>query len=168
VTCPVLIRTEKPEDVATISALISVAFRKSPHGDGGEAAIVEQLRDSGDLALSLVAVAELKGIVGQVAFSPVKIESRLQKWFGLGPVSVAPEHRRRGIAAALIRRGLEMLETQSARGCVVLGNPAYYRRFGFEADEGMRYPGPPPAYFQRLVLAGDVPTGIVSYAPAFG
>ena len=51
---------------------------------------------------------------------------------------------------------------------MLLGNPAYYARFGFAHDPALVYPGPPAEYFQRLVLAGEAPSGTVTYAPAFG
>lgn len=161
-------RRERAGDEAAISALIEAAFRAAPHSGGQEAAIVSRLRDDGDLALSLVAVNMDEAIVGHVAFSPVTISDRSGRWFGLGPVSVIPLRQNAGIGTMLIRTGLGALRELGARGCVVLGEPGYYRRFEFEYDPALRYPGPPPEYFQRLVLAGEPPRGVVGYAPAFG
>ena len=67
-----------------------------------------------------------------------------------------------------MRGAIEQMLQQGARGIVLLGEPAYYARFGFEHDPQLAYPGPPSEYFQRLVLSGDPPSGIVTYAPAFG
>lgn len=106
-------------------------------------------------------------IVGHIAFSPVTISDRAIGWFGLGPVSVQPEWQGRGIGSALIRRGLAELQDRRAMGVVLLGEPEYYARFGFEHDPQLTYPGPPPEYFQRLVLSGSPPVGAVGYAPAF-
>ena len=49
----------------------------------------------------------------------------------------------------------------------LLGDPGYYARFGFEHDPQLFYPGPPAEYFQRLVLDGPPPAGVVRYASAF-
>ena len=89
-------------------------------------------------------------------------------WYGLGPVSVTPELQGEGIGSTLIRRGISELGATGAGGIVLLGDPAYYSRFGFAHDPALAYPGPPAEYFQRLVLAGSAPTGTVTYAPAFG
>lgn len=160
------IRPETMADAAAIAALTTAAFATAPHASGTEAAIVAALRDAGALSLSLVA-GEGGRITGHVAFSPVTIDGRACGWFGLGPVSVAPDRQGQGIGAALIRDGLARLAAMGAKGCVLLGDPGYYRRFGFEADPGLRLPEVPPQYFLRLVLAGAPPAGIVAYHPGF-
>ena len=120
----------------------------------------------GDLALSLI--AEVAGrIAGHIAFSRVTISDGAREWYDLGPVSVWPELHHRGIGSALIRQGIADLRTRGAAGIVLLGSPAYYSRFGFRHEPQLRYPGPPPEYFQCLVLTGELPEGEVRYAPAF-
>ncbi|WP_439816998.1 GNAT family N-acetyltransferase [Zavarzinia sp. CC-PAN008] len=160
------IRTERPEDAAAISALTSAAFLNAPHSSHQEAAVVEALRAGGALALSLV--ADVRGAVaGHIAFSPVTIDGRDIGWFGLGPVSVDPAHQQGGIGLALVRQGLDTLRRNGAQGCVVLGDPAYYGRFGFRAVRGLVLPGPPAAFFQALALGGPMAQGTVAYYPAF-
>ena len=164
---PLRIREEAAGDTAVISELIDTAFAGNPHSDGSEAALVARLRDHGALSLSLV--AERAGtIAGHAAFSPVTIDGAELGWVGLGPVAVAPDAQRGGIGAALIRAGLDRLRKWRTTGCVVLGDPAYYSRFGFAPDPAMTYPGSPPVYFQALVLAGPAVHGTVAYHPAFG
>jgi putative acetyltransferase len=160
------IRAEADGDVATIRALTSAAFATARHSSGTEAAIIEALRDAGALTLSLVA-ERLGVIIGHVAFSRVTISGDAGGWFGLGPVSVQPALQRQGVGDALIRDGLARLQGQGAQGCVVLGDPAYYRRFGFESDPGLRYGDVPPAYFQRLRFSGATPHGEVAYHAGF-
>jgi predicted N-acetyltransferase YhbS len=63
---------------------------------------------------------------------------------------------------------LALLQARGAEGCVVLGSPHYYGRFGFVRDPLLAYPGPPPEFFQRVVFAGLPPHGVVRYAAAFG
>lgn len=161
------IRLEREGDEADIAALTTAAFREAPHKSGTEAAIVERLRLHGDLALSLVVEDADGAIAGHVAFSPVTISDGTPGGFGLGPVSVAPMNQRAGIGTALIRDGLKRLKDSGAGGCVVLGEPAYYGRFGFRHDPKLVFPGPPAEYFQALRFCGFEPTGTVAYAPAF-
>lgn len=161
------IRKEQVGDHIAIAKVTAAAFADVEHSDQSEPQIVERLRDAGDLSLSLVAITG-DVVVGHVAFSPVVIDGVSNGWFGLGPVSVDPAHQGRGIGSALIRNGLDRLRDGGARGCVVLGNPDYYPRFGFERDDGLRYEGAPAGYFMRLVFsASPAPTGRVDYAPAF-
>ncbi|HWJ70003.1 MAG TPA: N-acetyltransferase [Sphingobium sp.] len=160
-----IIRDEQPGDVAAIRDLTAAAFSHAPHSSGTEAAIVDALRRAGALTLSLVAVDA--GVIGHVAFSPVSIAGVDGDWQGLGPVSVAAAHQRQGIGEALIRAGLERLRADGAAGCVVLGDPAYYGRFGFISDPRLSFADVPPDYFQRLVFRGRSPAGEVRYHPAF-
>ena len=160
------IRSERPTDVAAISTIITAAFKTAPHSSGTEARIVEGLRTGQALAISLVA-ADQDEILGHVAFSPVTIAGARGDWYGLGPVSVRPEQQSRGLGQALIRAGIEQLRSLQAAGCVVLGEPSYYHRFGFEGDPALTYGGHPSPYFQRLVLGGPPATGDVAYHSAF-
>lgn len=162
-----VIRPEIAADAPAIHDLIGVAFRDLAYSDGTEAGIVDALRTDAALTLSLVAVEDTV-IVGHSAFSPVAIEGTASGWFGLGPVAVRRENRRRGIGRQLIEAGLDELRTRDARGCVVLGDPAYYARFGFAPDPALFFAGAPSAYFQCLRFRGEQPAGEVRYHPAFG
>ncbi|MXP10716.1 GNAT family N-acetyltransferase [Pseudoblastomonas halimionae] len=163
----VTIRPERGSDHSEIHALTEAAFRDMEHSDGSEPRIVDNLRADGDLTLSLVA-EDGERIVGHLALSPVTISDGSRGWYGLGPVSVLPECQRQGIGGKLITRAIADLRLREAGGIVLLGAPAYYARFGFEHDPALTHPGPPPEYFQRLVLDGSAPSGVVRYAKAFG
>ncbi|MCK9541053.1 MAG: N-acetyltransferase [Novosphingobium sp.] len=167
-TAGIAIRDERPGDAAAITRVIAAAFADHPHSDGSEPRIVEQLRRNGDLTLSLVAETA-DGIVGHIAFSPVTIERADSIWFGLGPVSVPPACQNSGIGAALVRAGLSRIGNEGATGCVLLGEPDYYRRFGFSADTALVFPGAPDGYFMALAFSetASPAEGIVRYAPAF-
>ena len=161
-----LIRAEQDSDASAISALIARAFGSAAHRSGTEQFIVDALRREGALAVSLV--AEQAGeIRGHVAFSPVSLSDGSPHWYGLGPAAVEPAWQGRGIGSSLIRAGLERLSAIGAAGCVVLGEPAYYRRFGFAREASIRYPGPPPDYFMALRIAASMPQGEVVYHAAF-
>lgn len=160
------IRLERSEDIPAIRDLIGHAFRSISHSDQTEAAIVDRLRSAGALTLSLVAVDG--DVVGHVAFSPVSIEGATGDWYGLAPLAVRPGRQGRGIGNALVREGLERLRAAGARGCVLLGEPDYYARFGFKTFPGLTLANVPPEYFLAFAFGGDHPEGSVLYHPAFG
>ena len=161
------LRPEQPADIDAIRALTARAFDGHPHSDGSEPAIIDRLRAAGALSLSFVAVDDDDQIVGHIALSPVEWEGGAD-WFGLGPVSVAPEHQGRGVGSALIEAALADLRASGAAGCVLAGDPAYYTRFGFRADPHWVYPGLPPEYFMALAFGVAKGRGVVRYHPAFG
>jgi putative acetyltransferase len=165
---PWAVHAEQPGDEPAIAALTMAAFRDTAQSEGNEAAIVERLRADGDLALSLVLVNGDQAIIGHAAFSAVSISDGSPGWYGLGPISVIPLRQQSGIGSTLVEEGLAKLRTMGAQGCVVLGDPRYYSRFGFRHDPQLAFPGPPLHYFQVLPFGGGVPTGTVRYAPAFG
>lgn len=160
------IRDEHPGDREPIAALTRSAFAGVEHSSHTEQFIVDALRQAGALTVSLVAEAD-EGIVGHLALSPVQLSDGSAHWYGLGPISVAPEHQRRGIGSALVHAAIEALQQRQAAGCVVLGDPAYYGRFGFEADPRLRLPGIPAEFFQSRRLRGDSPDADVRYHDAF-
>ena len=160
------IRNEQPQDIEAISRLTEAAFRNEEYSSHTEHFIVNALRRTGQLSISLVA-AEHDEILGHVAISPVSISSGVTGWYGLGPISVRPDRQGKGIGSALIWAALQQLRQQGAAGCVVLGDPAYYGRFGFKAHPGLELPDVPPEYFQALSFTGELPVGVVKYAAAF-
>ncbi|PAA12402.1 GNAT family N-acetyltransferase [Pseudomonas fragi] len=160
------IRNEQPQDIEAISRLTEAAFRNEEYSSHTEHFIVNALRRTGQLSISLVA-AENDEILGHVAISPVSISSGVTGWYGLGPISVRPDRQGKGIGSALMRAALQQLRQQGAAGCVVLGDPAYYGRFGFKAHPGLELPDVPPEYFQALSFTGELPVGVVKYAAAF-
>lgn len=163
----VTVRAEIPEDAAAIHRLNTTAF----DGRTEEADLVDDLRSSGDLLLSLVAVRGDE-LVGYVAFSRLMIDTADGPVGGvaLAPVSVHPGCQSEGVGSVLIRTGLEKLAAGEERVVLVVGNPVYYSRFGFSTAVGKRYPsshsGP---HFMALVI-GDpatAPIGPVRYPEAF-
>ena len=132
-----LIRPETDGDREGIAGLLLAAFPTS-----FEARLVKQLRKDGDVVFSLVAV-EASDVIGHALFSRLRAPNAA---LSLAPVAVATSRRRRGIAAAMIEAGLERARAEWWAAVVVLGDPSYYRRFGFgrEAVRRMscRYAGP--------------------------
>lgn len=160
-----LVRPETSIDVAAIRRITDAAFAETPFSDGSEGRIVDALREAGDLTLSLVA-EEAGVVVGHVAFSPVRIGSDHGGWFGLGPIAVRPDRQRQGIGGRLVRTGLGVLTEQRAAGVVLIGDPAYYARFGFKGDGTVSYLDLPAENVLRLVLNGPERSGTITYAPA--
>jgi predicted N-acetyltransferase YhbS len=161
-----VIRAERPGDEREIAELIIAAFEDLPYSSHTEHLIVDALRAQGQLAVSLVADDDGE-IIGHVAASPVLISDGSAGWYGIGPVSVWPSCQGRGIGSQLMREALAVLQRLGAQGCVLLGDPDFYGRFGFVAETGLVLPGVPAEYFQAMVFIGDCPVGEVSYSSAF-
>ncbi|OED45155.1 GNAT family N-acetyltransferase [Endozoicomonas sp. (ex Bugula neritina AB1)] len=167
------IRIESRSDCTTIETLTYRAFENHPHHAPGakptEHLIINNLREGRALTLSLIAEDET-GIIGHIAFSPVTISGASSQWYGLGPVSVIPERQGEGIGSQLIRAGIDNMKAQGAQGLVVLGEPEYYGRFGFNAHSSMTLPGVPSEFFMIQLLRDDssaIPEGEVAYHSAF-
>lgn len=161
-----IIRTELHGDASAIRQVVETAFENAEHSDGTEPAIVDALRKANALTASLVATINDE-VIGHVAFSPVTIGGVDIGWFGLGPIAVRPDLHGKGIGSGLIREGLAKLKQSGAKGCVVLGDPNYYQRFGFEHNPEIRYEGAPAEYFMSLSFDGSKPSGNVTYHEGF-
>jgi putative acetyltransferase len=160
------IRPEAPGDHAAIYYLTKRAFAPMPYAGGDEQDLIDKLRDAGALAISLV--AELDGrIVGHIAFSPAFAADGSEGWYALGPVSAEPELERQGIGSAVINAGLNMLRERDAAGCVLVGNPAYYSRFGFRPFPALCPEGEPAEFFQILPMGVKKPNVVVGFHPLF-
>jgi putative acetyltransferase len=157
-----IVRLETPTDIVAIRIVEEIAF-----GRRDEAQLVDDLRAACDAVFSLV--AEEEGIIAGHA-----IFSRMTAPFpavGLGPIAVLPEYRRMGIAGQLIREGITRSEAAGWAGIFVLGDPAFYRRFGFSVGKASGFTSPYAGpHLMALSLGGNelpVDTGIIEYAPAF-
>lgn len=157
---------ERITDINTIFTLTETAFHDMVYSSHTEQFIVNALRRSGQLAVSLVAV-DGEEIVGHVAVSPVALSSGADGWYVLGPISVWPARQRQGIGSQLMYAALESLRQQGAAGCVVVGDPAYYGRFGFRGHAALSMPGIPSEYLMAIALQGELPHGEVIHHDAF-
>jgi putative acetyltransferase len=111
-----IVRNEKATDIAAIIEVTRAVFKNHPISIHTEQFIIHALRAADELTLSLV--AEIDGrVVGHIAFSPVSVSDGATDWYGLGPVSVLPDHQRQGIGKALINEGLSLLKEMGARLC---------------------------------------------------
>lgn len=163
----ITIRPETPSDEASIDQVTRQAFLSHPHSNQTEQFIIRALRAAHALSVSLVA-EEAGRIVGHIAFSPVTITDGSSGWYGLGPVSVEPEYQHKGIGRALIEHGLARLRELGAKGCVLVGDPAFYVRFGFTNMPALVLDGVPQEVFLSLPLGTSSPQGKVTFHAAFG
>jgi len=155
-----IIREEATNDRPQISEVVRAAF-----GRMAEAHLVEQLRAEGDSTIGLVAVEQAR-IIGHVMLSNMTAPF---KALGLGPVSVRPDRQRSGVGSALIQEALRQARQGGWDAVFVLGDPRFYRRFGFDPEPTggftCLYAGP---HFMVLFMSNDLPrTGTIAYASAF-
>jgi putative acetyltransferase len=155
------LRTAGPEDHAAIRRVHLEAFPTAAEAD-----LVERLRRDGDAAVELVADHD-GAAIGHVMLSAMQAPFPA---LGLGPVGVLAAHRGQGVAERLIRNALRRAREGGWRAVFVLGDPAYYRRFGFRAEHAAGFEcawsGP---CLMALPLEGTMPAtrGRIDYAPAF-
>jgi putative acetyltransferase len=161
-----IIRKEKALDVEAIFDVTQAAFENHPYSHQTEGYIINALRAAGALTVSLV--AEVDGcVVGHVAFSPVTISDGSDHWYGLGPVAVLPAFQGRGIGTALINEGLSALKSLGARGCVLVGEPAFYKRFGFKSAAELTMEGVPQENLLALPFGDHTPRGVLAHHEGF-
>jgi putative acetyltransferase len=166
----VIVRPETPADAAAVRSLLLESFETPVEAD-----LVDALRANARPYVALVAVKD-DMIVGHVAFTAVAFDPMrdvVGLALGLAPLAVASAHRHRGIGAALVEAGLEACRDASAGLVVVLGDPAYYARFGFEPAANLRLRcalDAPEGAFQALALrpfAEAAGTTTVLFRPEF-
>ena len=128
-----LIRNENESDIEDITNIHKQAFNGPDEGE-----IVKNLRKNNNLTISLVAEINKK-IVGHIAYSPIYNKNEEIIGIGLAPVAVLPSHQKQGVGSELIKQGNNTALSKGYKRIFVLGDPAYYRRFGFEIAKNYNY-----------------------------
>lgn len=173
------IRPETPSDVPAIRAVTAAAFAAAEHSappveeDGvpGEATLVGWLRADPGWIPELSLVADEDGtVVGHVVCTRGSLGG--QPALGLGPLSVLPSHQGTGVGSALVDAVLAAADRRGEAVVVLLGEPAYYGRFGFVPASSLGIEAPDPAwgdYFQARPLASydESLRGRFAYAAPF-
>lgn len=153
-----LIRTEIGVDAASIDSLLRRSFPTS-----AEAELVQQLREDGLLTLGIVATDDEGQVLGYAAFSPVTLNDEDKQWVGLAPLVVDESVRDQQLDKQLIYEGLDTLNEFGYAAVVVVGDPDYYGRYGFEPAARhqlrCRWQGGEAA-FQVYKLADDAFSGV--------
>lgn len=177
-----LVRRERADDVAAVRAVVAAAFSRAdtPGQPPIEVGLLDELRaDAGWIpALSLVAVdardpagdpAVGDDVVGHVVCTRAYLDDR--PVLGLGPLAVRPDRQRAGVGTALVHAVLAAAEALDEPLVVLLGDPAYYQRFGLRpaAELGIAAPDPQwGKYFQARPLSPLPPApGRFRYAEPF-
>lgn len=149
------IRASKPSDLEGLEQLYGLAF---PDQD-----LIPLLRDllnsKDSVVLTNVATCERK-LVGHIAFTLCLVSDSDAPLYLLGPLAVAPEFQGQGVGSQLVRSGLELLHRKGAQCVLVLGDPAYYTRFGFQQEDRILAPHDLPeqwiAAWQSVSLCSEI------------
>lgn len=131
------IRSEKPEDYPEIYDLVKTAFQTANVTNGKEQDLVNELRAADTYVPELALVAEENGkLIGHIMLSETHINdgSKSHTALYIAPLSVALEHRSKGIGSALIEASFKRAKALGYTAVVLVGDPAYYHRFGFKSS----------------------------------
>ena len=161
-----IIRIETVADIEAITEVTIAAFKNHPISKHTEQFIIKALRDADALNVSLV--AEIDGrVVGHIAFSPVIISDGTKDWYGLGPISVLPDYQKQGIGKSLVNQGLSLLKEMGGKGCALVGDPNYYKRYGFKNYPELIHDGVPQEVFLALPFNEKIPQGTIIFHEGF-
>lgn len=160
------VRPERPDDHPAVFELNLRTFQRPM-----EAQLVERLRPVVKPLVSLVAMADQQ-LVGHILFTPAQIDGSHQRLaMGIGPMAVHPERQRQGIGSRLLQVGIDACRIAAIELLFVVGEPAFYQRFGFRLAEplGLRFhhdtsPHPLLVTAIRPAMLGGL-RGVVQYPP---
>lgn len=164
------IKKELPGDSERISQIQYAAFKGHPmHKPGAEPVehrIVERLRAANALSLSLLAEVGQEA-VGHIALSPATVGECALGWYLLGPIGVVPEHQNKGVGSALMREALLQMRNTEACGIVLVGEPEFYKRFGFTNVPNLVWKGVPEQFVLAVSFTEVLPEGEIIAHEAF-
>jgi putative acetyltransferase len=166
----VIVRRERPADHDAVRAVHRAAFGGPAGEEVVEARLVDELREDAGFLPHLSLVAQDGDVVGHVIATRGRLEPLGIPVLGLGPLGVRPDHQRRGVGTVLVHALLAVAEATDERLVALLGNPAYYGRFGFVRSTEVDVDPPDAAwgeYFQVRHLNGPPVAGTFRYAEPF-
>jgi len=156
-----IVRGEKPEERGAVEDLLRRAY-----GREDEARLLASLRNSPDFVPQMSVVADMEGVLaGYALFMKADVAAGNETYPSLALVllTVLPEHKRSGVAERLIRHSVERSRGLGLRFLFVIGEPAYFSRFGFKKASDL---GLEPDFhvaggaLQVLPLQNDLPERI--------
>ncbi len=160
------IREAVAGDHHEIEALTARAFEGKNYSAGNEAFIAQRLQGCGCLTFQLVAEWQGK-VAGHIAVSPALVDGEHVGCYGIGPLAVCPSAQSNGIGTRLLKEAVDRLKMSKAHCCVLVGDPNFYSRLGFQPEQGLTYPKADAANFQSLRFGEDILIGEVSFNSAF-
>jgi putative acetyltransferase len=162
------VRPEEPADVAAIRSVVAAAFTTADTSVTVEPGLIEELRDCDAWLPALSIVGERDGeVVAHALLSRVTVEPGGVPALVLGPVAVRPADQNTGLGTAAVRAALDAARDSGERLVLVLGEPSYYRRFGFAPTTALTSPYSGSEHWQSLALDPAVAdlTGVVVFPP---
>ena len=141
------ILAEKPEDAGPIERLHERTF-----GPGRYARTAYRIREKIDHRLDLSFTARIGTLlVGSVRLTPVRIGETPALL--LGPLTIEPPFRDKGIGQALMERALQNAKDKGHRIVVLVGDEPYYKKAGFRRIPGGRVKLEGPVDPARMLVA---------------
>jgi putative acetyltransferase len=156
----VTIRPACPDDAAGILTVVEDAFSHGGTRDAGEELAIVRGTWTARRGRSLLELVADEGgtVVGHLQAAPGSLDGAPAPVAGVAPVCVGAAHQGRGVGSALMGALVGAAEERHWPLLVLLGDPAYYGRFGFEpaAPLGLSYPpvGAANPHFQTRKLPG--------------
>ncbi len=143
---------ESAFDAGAVARVVEAAF-----GPGRYAKTAERLREGSNPEAGFVMRAEA-GVIGSVRMWPIRIGTMRATF--LGPIAVDPTWREAGLGAALVEACIAWAREQGLPGILLVGDPPFFGRFGFERIDAVFLPGPVnPSRLLWLALEGETPAG---------
>lgn len=132
------IKQEQASDITAVDQVIKKAFASLPYSDHQEHLLVRRLCQSKEFIPELSLVAELDGqIVGHILFTKAQVNHTTV--LALAPLAVHPDYQQQGIESALVKKGHQLAQALQFPYSIVLGDPQYYSRFGYQAAKKLGY-----------------------------
>lgn len=152
------VRPMQPGEEAAVHALLMESF-----DTGTEAQLVRDLRKAGDIAGEMV-LPMADQIIGYYALSSLRAP---KGWLALAPVAIHPDHQGRGHGRRMLGQ-LSSWAKAARQWVVVLGEPAFYARCGFDLNRAQGLTSPYPITHTLLAGPGEtVPKHALTYPKAF-
>jgi len=154
-----VIRSEETADNSAIETLQAEAF-----GPGRFARTAFRVRENVPHRAD-VSFVGLSGeaVAGSIRLTPIRIGDA--DALLLGPLTVSPEFKNRGLGKALMRAAMEAAAAAGDTIVLLVGDAPYYSPFGFQQVPPGRITLPGPVDPARLLVAllndGDMPSGMV-------
>jgi putative acetyltransferase len=160
----ITVRAARSEDYSIISTILETAFEGTDEAD-----LVRRLRQDNDVVLELVALND-RITIGHILFSRLKVAGTEDfAAVALAPLAVSPAHQGKGAGSKLVRTAHEQLAAAGETLSVVLCEPEYYGRFGYDRQRAVGFDSQYQGDYLQALSFGDAPSsGTLIYAPAFG